>query len=89
MLSTNRHLQPSPYIKPNQNQCDRRTLGVRLDVLRRRPNGLVRRSEVALVEHAQLIGRERADDRVQNATVVEENEIVLVPVVRVDELYKV
>ena len=41
------------------------------------------------MEHAQLVGRERANDRVQNAAVVEENEIVLVPVVRVDELYKV
>ena len=40
------------------------------------------------MEHAQLIRCERADNRVQDAAVVEENEIVLVPVVWVDELHK-
>ena len=32
------------------------------------------------MEHAQLIRCERADNRVQNAAVVEENEILLFPV---------
>ena len=41
------------------------------------------------MEHAQLVGSECADDRVQDTAVVEENEIVLVPIVRVDELEEV
>ena len=40
------------------------------------------------MEHAQLIRCERADNRVQNAAVVEENEIVLMPIVRVNKLHK-
>ena len=40
---------------------------------------LVRCSEVALVERANLVGRERANDRVEQATVVEEHQVVLAP----------
>ena len=47
---------------------------------------VVRRSEVALVERAHLIGCKRADDRMQDATVVEHHEVFLVPVMRVNKL---
>lgn len=73
-------------MNPSQFITLRYPLCILLDILRGRPDGLVGRSEVALVEHAQLVGRECADDGVQNAAVMEEHEVVLLPVVRVDEL---
>jgi hypothetical protein len=46
----------------------------------------VRRSSTHLVEHSQLVRLERADNRVQESPVVEEDQIPFVPVLRVDEL---
>ena len=58
-----------------------------LDVLRVRTDGVVRRREVALMECAHFVRLESTDDRVQHAAVVEEDEVVLVPVVGVYQLY--
>ena len=58
-----------------------------LDVLRIRADRVIRRCEVALMERAHFVGLESTDDRVQHAAVVEEDEVVLVPVVRVYQLY--
>ena len=57
-----------------------------LDVLRVRTDRVVRRREVALVERAHFVGLESTDDRVQHAAVVEDHEVVLVPVMRVYQL---
>ena len=43
-------------------------------------------SEVALVKRPDSVLREGSDDRVQNASVVEEHEILLRPVVWIDQL---
>ena len=44
-------------------------------------------SEVTyLMEHAQLVRLECADDRVQQTPIMEENEITFLPILRVDEL---
>ena len=64
----------------------RRGLRPLCHVLSARAHGVVGRGEVALVEGADLVGSERADDGVQDAAVVEEDEVLLVPVVWVDEL---
>lgn len=50
------------------------------------PDGIVRRSEVALVEDPYLTGLECADDRVHHPAIVEQHEVLLPPVVRIDEL---
>jgi hypothetical protein len=38
------------------------------------------------VEHPKLVGGERSDDGMEQAAVVEENEVAFVPVLGVDEL---
>ena len=38
------------------------------------------------MEHTKLVGSECADDRMQHATVMEEHEVLLMPVVRVHQL---
>ncbi len=60
-----------------------------LNILSGRTHGVIRRSEVALVERADLVRFERPDDCMEHAAVVEEDEVLLVPVVRVDELHHV
>ena len=57
-----------------------------LDVRRAGADRVVRGSKVALVERAHLVGLERTNDRVQHAAVMEEHEVLLVPVVRIHEL---
>jgi hypothetical protein len=53
-----------------------------LNVLLGRPSRLIRRSKVTLVERPNLIRLERTHDSVQDAAVVEENEIVRAPIVQ-------
>ena len=53
-----------------------------LHVLCARADGVVRRGEVALVEGTNLVLRERADDGVQNAAIMEQNEVLLAPAYR-------
>lgn len=45
-------------------------------------------SEVTLVKSPDSVLREGSDDRVQNASVVEEHEILLRPVVWIDQLHR-
>ena len=56
------------------------------DVLLARPNGFVGGREIALVERAHLARLESPDNGVQHAAVVEDHEVVLVPVMRVYQL---
>ena len=56
-------------------------------ILLRRPSRIIRRSQIALVERAYLVGRERPHDCMQHATVMEQHQVVLAPVVWVYELY--
>ena len=53
-----------------------------LDVLQAWSSRVVRGSQVALVEGTNLILLECTDDSMENTAVMEENEILLFPVVR-------
>ena len=57
-----------------------------LDVLRAWPSRVVRGSQVALVEGTDLILLECTDDSMENTAVVEDDEVLRLPVVRVDKL---
>jgi hypothetical protein len=50
-----------------------------LDVLIGRPNRIVRRREIALMKDSHLVLLERADDCVQHATVMEQDQVFLPP----------
>lgn len=64
-------------------------LGPLEDVIFVRSCGDIGRSEVALVERADLVRLEGTDDGVQESSVVEQDEVVLLPVMRVHELFDV
>ena len=55
-------------------------------VLRRGSDRIIRSSKIALMEHADLVWLERANDSVQHATIMEQDEILFLPVVRVHQL---
>ena len=55
-------------------------------VLWRGAGGVRRRGKVALVEGPHLLLRERANNGMQNTAVVEDDEVLRLPVVRVDKL---
>ena len=57
-----------------------------LHIFSRGPRRIVRSSQVTLMESANLVRFERTNHAVQDATVVEEDEVLLLPVVRVDQL---
>jgi hypothetical protein len=57
-------------------------------VLWRRSRGFIRRGKIALMERAHLIRLKRTNDGVQHATVVEQDEVFFLPVVRVHQLAK-
>jgi hypothetical protein len=62
------------------------TLSPDSDVLLCRPRGSIGRGEVALMECTDLIGRESTDDAVQQATVVEQDKVALLPVMWIHQL---
>lgn len=51
-----------------------------------RPDRIARRSEVTLVEHAQLVWAESTSHAVDHAAVVEEDEVAFAPVCREEVL---
>ena len=55
-------------------------------VLGRRSDRIIRRSKIALMERAHLVRLERTNDGVQHATIVEQDEVLFLPVVRVHQL---
>jgi hypothetical protein len=57
-----------------------------LDILFAGPNRNIRGGKVALVEGSNLVLGEGPDDTVQNASVVEKDQILLTPIMRVDKL---
>jgi hypothetical protein len=58
------------------------------DLLGTRSDRLIGRSEVALPETPDLVGLEGPHDRVEDSPVVEDDEVVLGPLVRVDQLWE-
>jgi hypothetical protein len=48
---------------------------------------IIRRSKIALMESTHLIRLKCANDSVQHATVMEQEEILFLPVVRVHQLH--
>lgn len=54
-------------------------LSVLLDILLSRSSRVIGRSEVALMERANLFLGECSNDSMQDSTIVEENEILRVP----------
>lgn len=65
----------------------RSDLGPLADVIFGRSCGDIGRGEVALVEGADLVRLERPDDGVQESSVMEQDEVLLLPVVWVHELF--
>jgi len=57
-------------------------------VLRRRSDRIIRRSKIALMERAHLVRLKRTNDSVQHATIMEQDEILFLPVVGVHQLNK-
>ena len=57
-----------------------------LHILRRRPHRFVRRSKIALMERAHLIPFKCANDCVKHATIMEQDEVLFLPVMRVHQL---
>jgi hypothetical protein len=57
-------------------------------VLRRRSDRIIRRSKIALMESAHLVRLKRTNDSVQHATIMEQDEVLFLPVVRVHQLRK-
>src|SRR6266404_3050995 len=55
-------------------------------VLRRGPDGRARGGQVALMERAHFVRLERADDGMEHAAIVEQDEVLLLPIVRVHQL---
>jgi hypothetical protein len=55
-------------------------------ILRGRSHRIVRRSKIALMENAHLIRLKCANDSVHHPTVMEQEEILFLPVVRVHQL---
>ena len=66
---------------------DSSDLGPFEDVIFVRSCGDIGRSEIALVEGADLVRLESADDGVQESSIVEEDEVVLLPIVRIHKLF--
>lgn len=58
------------------------------NVLVIRTHRVIGRREIALMESSDLVRLECAYDGVQHATVMEQDEVFLVPVVGVDELWR-
>jgi hypothetical protein len=59
---------------------------VLLHVLLRRPHGRTRRRQIALMERAHLVRLERSNDSMQHATIMEQHEVLFLPVMRVHQL---
>ena len=57
-------------------------------VIRRRSRGFIRRRKIALMERAHLVRLERANGCVHHATIMEQDQVLFFPVVRVHQLEK-
>ena len=68
--------------------CDMPSLSSRIlfHILRRRSHRIIRCSKVALMERAHLIWHERTNDSVQHATIMEQDEVLFLPVVGIHQL---
>jgi hypothetical protein len=57
-------------------------------ILRCRSYGFIRRGKVALMERAYLVRLKRANDCVKHATIMEQDQVLFFPVMRIDQLAK-
>ena len=55
-------------------------------ILWRMSHRIIRRSKIALMEHAHLVRLKCANDSVQHATIMEQDKVLFLPVVRVHQL---
>ena len=74
------------FKKADLHQIHTTTSRISPHVLRSRPHGFIRRGEVALMERAHLVRLNRANDSVQHTSIVEQDEVLFLPVVRIHQL---